>query len=363
MWQGLEGHDRIVAQFRRALARGRLASTFLFVGPPGIGKRSFALALAKSLLCERRDEALLDPCSICPSCVQVAAGTHPDLYQLALPEGKSSIPIKLLIGEDETRMREGLCYDISLKPFMGNRKIAILDDADYFNTPAVANCLLKTLEEPPPRSVIILIGTSETKQLPTIRSRAQIVRFAPLNQETVARLLVERQLVADVAEATRLAAFSEGSVSRAIELADPELWRFRGELLAKLAAEPLESFRLAPAVVAFVDAAGKEAPPRRARARQIIGFAIGFYRRLLYRQIAAENRALMAGDQIASDEELERHVSKALQTQTDPEATAARIERSLEALSHIDRNANQATLMEAWLDDLRLARSAALTEV
>ncbi|MEX2141441.1 MAG: DNA polymerase III subunit delta' [Pirellulales bacterium] len=362
MWQGIEGHDAVVARFRRALERRRLASTFLFVGPPGVGKRSFALALAKSLLCERRDEALLDPCGICPSCVQVEAGTHPDLYVLGLPEGKSSIPIKLLIGEDETRMREGLCYDISLKPFMGNRKVAILDDADYFNTPAVANCLLKTLEEPPPRSVIILIGTSATKQLPTIRSRAQLVRFEPLSQETVARLLVEKQLVADAAEANRLAAFSEGSLSRAIELSDPELWRFRGELLAKLAGEPIENFRLAPSVVAFVDAAGKEAPPRRARARLLIGFAISFYRRLLYRQVADD--APRTGDRFAGDDDAERHVSAALKRgQKDPEATAARIERSLEALSHIDRNANQATLLEAWLDDLRLARSGALVEV
>jgi DNA polymerase-3 subunit delta' len=362
MWQGIEGHDAIVARFRRALQRRRLASTFLFVGPPGVGKRSFALALAKSLLCERRDEALLDPCGVCPSCVQVEAGTHPDLYVLGLPEGKSSIPIKLLIGEDETRMREGLCYDISLKPFMGRRKIAIIDDADYLKQPEGSNCLLKTLEEPPPRSVIILIGTSATKQLPTIRSRAQLVRFDPLSQETVARLLVEKQLVADAAEASRLAAFSEGSLSRAIELSDPELWRFRGELLGKLAAAPFENYRLAPSLLAFVDAAGKEAPPRRARARLLIGFAISFYRQLLHRQVAdyAEQR----GGSIAADDEAERYVSAAVSSgQTDPEVTAARIERCLEALGHIDRNANQATLLEAWLDDLRLARSGALTEV
>ena len=361
MWQGLEGHDRIVAQFRRALERRRLASTFLFVGPPGVGKRSFALALAKSLLCEQRDEPQLDPCGMCPSCVQVEAGTHPDIHVVQKPEGKSEIPVALLIGPLENRMREGFCFDISLKPFAGGRKIGIIDGSDFLNEEG-ANSLLKTLEEPPPRSVIILIGTSEAKQLPTIRSRAQIVRFAPLSQETVARLLVERQLV-DAAEARRLAAFSEGSVSRAIELADPELWRFRGELLAKLAAEPLESFRLAPTVVAFVDAAGKEAPPRRARARQLIGFAIGFYRRLLYRQVAAEDAVLLAGDQLAGDDELDRQVSEALKAHSDPEATAARIERSLEALGHIDRNANQATLLEAWLDDLRLARSAALAEL
>jgi DNA polymerase III subunit delta' len=363
MWQGIEGHDRIVARFRTAIERGRLASTFLFVGPEGVGKRSFALALAKALLCERRDEALLDPCGMCPSCVQVKAGTHPDLYRVGLPEGKSSIPIKLLIGEDETRMREGLCYDISLKPFMGRRKIAMIDDADYFNTPAVANCLLKTLEEPPPRSLIILVGTSESKQLPTIRSRSQIVRFEPLDCETVERLLIEKRLVTDAAEARRLAAHSEGSVTRAMELSDPELWRFRDELLSALTAEPLASYRLAHPLLAFVDAAGKEAPLRRARARQLIRFAVEFYRRLLHRQVGGGEASLHGDEHSGASGNEDRYVAAAQAAgQNNPEATAARIERSLEALTHIDRNANQATLLEAWLDDLRMARAAAEEE-
>jgi len=252
-------------------------------------------------------------------------------------------------------MREGLCYDISLKPFSGKRKIAIIDDADYLNRAEVANCILKTLEEPPPNSVLILVGTSINKQLPTIRSRSQIVRFKPLDNDTVARLLVEKQLVADAGEARRLADFSEGSMTRALELADPELWRFREEMLPRLVRQPIESVRLAQSVVAFVDAAGKEAPPRRARARLVIGFAVEFYRRLLHRQ---------TGNFAASDQDLDQHMTAAIQAgQTDPEATVARIERSLEALRHIDRNANQATLLEAWMDDLRMGRSSVAVEV
>lgn len=355
MWQGIEGHDEIVERFRTALARGRLASTFMFVGPEGIGKRTFAIALAKALLCQRNDEKELNPCGRCPSCLQVDARTHPDLHLLELPEGRSSFPVSLLIGEDDQRMREGLCYDISLRPFMGGRKIAIIDDADYFNTAVVANCLLKTLEEPPPKSLIILIGTSPSKQLPTIRSRAQIVRFQPLATETVAQLLVEKQLVSDAAEAGRLAAFSEGSLTRAAELADPELWRFRGELFAQLACRSLDSVALARSVVAFVEAAGKEAPLRRARGRQVIGFAVELYRQLLRRQAEVSE---------ASDADLKKHVNAAyLAGQTDPELAAARAERCLEALAHIDRNANQATLLEAWVDDLRMGRRAEMVEV
>jgi len=81
----LRGHQQISDNFRRALSRRRLASTFLFVGPAGIGKRTFALHLAQGLLCERVPEEQLGPCGHCPSCHQVAALTNPDLEIIAKP--------------------------------------------------------------------------------------------------------------------------------------------------------------------------------------------------------------------------------------------------------------------------------------
>ena len=147
---------------------------------------------------------------------------------------------------------------------MGGRKIALIDDADLLNEEG-ANCLLKTLEEPPPRSLLILIGTSPAKQLPTIRSRCQLVRFQPLAIRDGGRAVSRAGLGrTDAAEARRLAQHSEGSVGRALELADPALWAFRSTLYGHLAAVRLQSVRLAPSVSAFVDEAGKEAPARRA---------------------------------------------------------------------------------------------------
>ena len=128
-WQEVEGHDQLVDQFRQALRRGRLASTFLFIGPAGIGKRTFALKLAQALLCETSREEDLDPCGHCPACQQVAARTHPDLELVSKPEERAFIPVELFIGDREHRMREGLCHDIALKPFRGGRKIAVIDAA------------------------------------------------------------------------------------------------------------------------------------------------------------------------------------------------------------------------------------------
>jgi DNA polymerase-3 subunit delta' len=319
----------------------------LFTGPAGVGKRTFALKLAQALLCQTRPEEALDPCGACPSCVQVASLTHPDLELVVKPADKSFIPVELLIGDREHRRREGLCHNIAVKPSLGGRKIAVIDDADYLNAEG-ANSLLKTLEEPPPRSVLILIGTSPAKQLPTIRSRCQLMRFRALPVEVVAELLVSKALVTDAAEARRLAQYSEGSVEQALEMADPELWSFRNALLERLGEAIVPSVELAQTVSAFVDEAGKEASARRARLRQVVAFAAEFYRQWLHAQCGAA---------ISDDADLQRHVERAQQRgQADSELSVRRLDRCLEAAAQIDRNANQSTLIAAWLDDLAAGR-------
>ncbi len=343
VWQGIQGHDDVVERFRRALAAGRLASTFLFVGPEGIGKRAFALKLAEGLLCERNQDNEIDPCGECPDCIQTKAGVHPDLQLISKPPDKSVLPIELFIGARERRSREGLCHNLSLKPYRGRRKVAIIDDADFLAAEG-ANCLLKTLEEPPPRSLLILIGTSPEKQLPTILSRCQMIRFQGLPREVIAELALSQGLTDDPAAAQRLARHAEGSLRRAAELAEGALWEFRGQLLAALAQTPMDSVRFSGALAAFVDDAGKEAVRRRARARQVIGFAAELYMQVM--------RAISGGP-LTDDAELGELAQRAAAAWTGEAATAAACaERCLEALEHIDRNANMATLLSCWIDDL-----------
>ena len=359
-WTDIYGHDAILERFRRSVQLGRLPSTFLFVGPDGIGKRTFALRLAQALLCETNPEkdfrshqdfgsltveTALEPCGVCSACQQVAASTHPDLLLVAKPADKSFIPLELLIGDDEHRNREGLCHDISLKPFCGGRKVAIIDDADYFNQEG-ANCLLKTLEEPPPKSVIILIGTSEQRQLPTIRSRSQIVRFRPLPIAVVERLLLEKEIVSDPAEAAALAALSDGSLAQAAELAESDVREFRGRWLEFLATAA-SPFLFAKEMSSFVDAAGKEAPPRRARMKQLARWGIDFFRHWMTR---------VSGVLATTDEAMERALLAAARGPQSAELAAAGLERCLDAQAQVDANANQSTLIECWLDDLAQLR-------
>ena len=347
-WQGLHGHDEIVSHFRHSLKRGRLGGTFLFVGPPGIGKRSFALRLAQSLLCPRHPPEQLDPCGQCEDCQQVLAGTHPDVEQLAKPADRSFIPLELLIGDRQHRLREGLCARIALRPARGRRKVAIIDDADRLNLEG-ANCLLKTLEEPPPGSVLILIGTSPQRQLPTIRSRCQIVRFQPLDEAVAAQLLLDNEIVDSEADALRLARASGGSLAYAAEMASPELWQFREAFHATLDADDWDNFELAGMVNEFVDAAGTAAPARRQRLKQVVEMAIEFYRHLLYVTAGAQSPAF--------HDDQQRAVRLAEHWQHDSERAVRCLERCLAALRHVDANANKSTNIDAWLDDLaRLAR-------
>jgi DNA polymerase-3 subunit delta' len=321
MWQGIFGHDAVVEQFSRTLAAGRLATTYLFLGPEGVGKRTFALKLAQALLCTSNDDASLEPCGRCESCRLAAAGNHPDIDFVGLLPNKRQLAIRQFVGEDDTRNREGLCYNLGLRPMSGRRRVAIIDDADWL-TPESANCLLKTLEEPPPGAVIILLGTSRSRQLPTILSRAQIVRFDRLADATVMDLALRDGLAPDDASARLLAARSGGSVARARQLADSELWQMRDRFVAQWRSARLSVPNFARDVETFVAGAGKESDARRQRFRELLWLVNDFFRESLSMAPAESDAALAA------------------------------LERSIDAEEQLDRNANQSTLIESWLDDL-----------
>jgi len=345
----ISGQDAVVEQFVRAAALGRIGGSYLFIGPPGVGKSTVALALAKSLLCERPRPGLV-ACGACASCVQADGGSHPDIDVVAKPPDRATIPLEAFIGDPEHRMREGLCWRLLLSPALGSRKVAIILDADHLSDEA-ANCLLKTLEEPPGRCLIILVGTSLERQLPTIRSRCQIVRFKPLDDDAVFRILSAAALragtPADPALLQKCAAGAGGSLAKARLLLDPELTAFRERLIRLLSQRPLHGVDLSRETVALVEAAGKEAPPRRARLRVVLETAIDFYRAALRRAVTGERSA-----EPTLAESVEGWAADA------EEATLA-IRSSLEALESIDRNANLTILVDAWtavLEQPSLAR-------
>jgi DNA polymerase-3 subunit delta' len=325
MWQGIYGHDLVVERFRRSLASGRLASSYLFLGPSGIGKRTFALKLAKALLCTNTAEAEVNPCNQCDSCRQFDAGTHPDIDVVGLLPGKKFLSIDQFLGADERRHKEGLCHNIGLRPMMGRRRVAIIDDADHLNTES-ANCLLKTLEEPPPGAVLILIGTNRSRQLPTILSRSQVVQFEPLKEDFAYQLLLDQRLVENPKDAQELVRESGGSLQRASEILAMNLREFRPRLIGQISSPAIDGNRLTATIGEFVNEAGTEAEAKRQRMRAAFDIVMAYLR-----------------DQLRSGNSTNRASDSRL---------LAALDRCLSAEDELDRNANQATLLECWVDDL-----------
>ena len=350
-WSTILNHDTHITRFQRGVDRNRLASTYLFVGPPGIGKRTFALKLAEVLLCENPPDAF-DCCGTCPACQQVQAGTHPDLILVSKPEDKAFIPVETFIGDKEHRRQAGLCHDLGLKPFRGGHKIAIVTDADYLNQEG-ANSLLKTLEEPPPHSLLILIGSSEQQQLSTIVSRSQVVRFAPLGAEQVATILGRQADLETTIPLEQLAAAAGGSLKVARQLADPDTFEFRKSLFQQLATLDPGRDDFSKTVIGFVDAAGKDAAKKRERLRVVANFAIDFFRKL-YRQVTGVDPTLLVNDLPDNQAAIET-VAKRLEHHTINEAAeiAGRaIERCIELQTQIAANVNPSNAVEGWLIDL-----------
>lgn len=214
------GHERIVEVLRRSLQNGKTAHSYLFEGIPGCGRRTTARALIQALFCTvLSDEA----CGTCPSCRKIAGGNHPDIHLLEPLPDKRDISIEQI---------RNLQHDLSLRPYEAPRKACIIEPAERMN-PSSANALLKTLEEPPGDALIILITENAGQLLPTIRSRCQMLRFAPLSTEHVLQLL-EAQGVATEAAAL-LAPMSGGSLERARELDNEALIVRREAVLSRLA--------------------------------------------------------------------------------------------------------------------------------
>jgi DNA polymerase-3 subunit delta' len=332
-WQRVRGHDRVVQAFARAVERGRLAHAYLFTGPPGVGKRLFAGELARALLCEKPPAGRLEACDACPACIQVDAGTHPDFFATGRPEDRHELPIEV--------MRE-LCQNFGLKSARGRGKVAILDDADDLNEES-ANCFLKTLEEPPPRSLLLLIGTSPDRQLPTILSRCQVIRFAPLPAAIVREILAGQDGV-DAALIDRLVRLGAGSPGQALALADPALWEFRKTLVQALRPGSAEARELAPRWLRFVEEAGKESATQRRRASLVLRLLI---------DLVSNALALAVGGTPALVEPADLGILQDLGKRLGPDELLHLLQRFLEADHHIDRRVQLVLAVEALVDSLQ----------
>lgn len=199
------GHSKPIALLQRAIKNEKVINSYLFLGNEGIGKKHVALQFAKALNCLETEADAGDACDHCTSCKKIDHGLHPDVL-LIEPEGQN-------IKVDQIRR---LQRDLAYRPYEGKRRVCILTAADRM-APHIPNTLLKTLEEPPLHTVIILLANNSRFILPTILSRCQPIRFNPLPIPLVSKWLMEGNGF-DEAEAHLLASLSEGSPGKALEI-------------------------------------------------------------------------------------------------------------------------------------------------
>lgn len=197
VWDDLVGQSDAITFLRRSVENATVSHAYLFVGPPGAGKKSAAKAFACALFCDDHG------CGACASCLRVRRGAHPDVHVIQ-PEGAA--------GYVAEQIRE-IIRDVSLSPIDGPRKVYLVEGADVFNESA-ASAFLKTLEEPPEDVVFVLMAHSLEPVLPTIASRCQIVRFRRLPPSEAVAIL-SQQTGADAAEATAALWAAGGVVARA----------------------------------------------------------------------------------------------------------------------------------------------------
>ncbi len=328
-WDRIRGQDAARATFFAALDRGRLGQSYLLVGPDGVGKRLFARELAKALLCER-PPARLTACDKCPGCAQVEAESHPDLLFLRTPEGKHELPVDA--------MRE-FCSHLALKPTRGARKVGIVEDADDFNEES-ANSFLKTLEEPPPGALLLLIGTGTDRQLPTILSRCQVVRFAPLSDADVTAILEAKGV--EAANRERLARLGAGSAGRALALNDESIWQVRQKLIDGLT-DPRPSFRpLADVWAKFHEDAGKDkGAAQRMRASLVLGFLVEAVQQAL---------KLSLGAAVSGLDAKEAARLQAFADRVGPAGLLELLDRCVEADFHVERRVQLILIVESVIE-------------
>lgn len=314
------GQKKQLEILRLALAGNRLHHAYLFTGPEGVGKRTSALALAMALHCAEKNQ---DFCGRCAECARIKGRNHPDVRVIEPLAGKKEISIQQ-IREVEKELR--------YRSFSGGRKIALIDPATLMN-PASQNALLKTLEEPPEGSLLILIGANAGALLPTLRSRCLRLSFGPLAPEMITHFLISDKGMQS-SEAQVLAALSMGSLGAALEMDGQELRERRRVWNGMLSALKAGDYRGAMEAAEALAASREEA-------LKFLEWAESWYRDLLIYAVRQKKEGLVNLDMRP---ELERQAA-----QVAVERVLLSAARAAAAARKIHRNLNRRMVLEQFL--------------
>lgn len=223
----MRGHVKQIKLLQNAVRSGRVAHAYLFSGPNGIGKKLAAIELAATLNCKNNEDR---SCGSCPDCNAIAGLSHQNLTIVGPTDADGEPDVAGLIRISQVR---DILSTLNFRVERG-KKVVIIDCAERF-MPQAANAFLKTLEEPPPDSVIILVTARPADLLPTILSRCQRINFAPLDVESVAGYLMEVSGLT-LSAASVIARLSAGSIGRALSYVDSSALDDRAAIIRSFSA-------------------------------------------------------------------------------------------------------------------------------
>lgn len=270
------GQEQPKQLVRAALDGGRLGHSYLFSGPDGVGKTLLAVEAAKALFCRGPAPR---PCDNCPDCHMVDHDRHPDLLLVEAQDSRV-IRIEQVCGKREDREIGGLIRFLTLRPVQAAHRVVIVREAERMNDEA-ANAFLKTLEEPEEFALLILTTARPRSLLPTIRSRCQEVRFAPLLPEQVLKVLSARPEFVDE-DVPTAARFASGSAGRAMQILESGSIALYRQVLERLLALPKgDAFDLADDVLDWAAAVPGKLEAHRERVRDFLRLIQYAYRDLL----------------------------------------------------------------------------------
>ena len=254
MFRKIRGQKRAISLLQRAIRTDKVASSYLFYGPDGVGKYTTALYFAMALNCNAEMEKR--PCGVCVSCKKFLQFNHPDFIYIfptpnlkmtiegeispdkideyqAFLENKKCTPWKEFFFSQHTEIRIDsirlLEHRIHLSPNEGSYKTYLIEQADLMNVQA-SNAFLKTLEEPPENTVIILTSSKPNALLPTILSRCQKIPFSLVNRAEIEKELEETKFIKPI-EAKMYARIANGNIEKALRLSDEGLLHSRDQAL------------------------------------------------------------------------------------------------------------------------------------
>jgi len=320
------GHDWVVDLLSSHVAGKRWRQAYLFVGPEGVGRRTLALRFAQALNCTQPPEPG-GYCGVCRDCRQIAAMQHPDLSLVVPDEGHQDILI------DQIR---DLQHTIALAPYASAYRIALLPDFQHV-TDQAQNALLKTLEEPPDKVILLLTVNAIERLLPTVISRCEVIRLRPASIGDTQQFLHETRGL-EPEQAALIAHLSSGRIGTAIRMAEnPEILASRQEWIEKfldlLPAKRYERFKAAEELSKSYDTA-------RTNAIEAISFWLSFWRDVFVRA-SGTALPLVNVDLAAQVEETAAKI-------TESSARALVIAHE-EALQHLDSNVNVRLLLETLM--------------